>query len=113
MEDAAIGVEPRAVARAVPRLVGVVPANDRAEVHRQLQASRVRLKALKTFIAFYVGRNDTLFVPENQQLNLELSRAGIPHVFRIYAGGHDQKLWQQYAVPWLSLALGHLAPASG
>ena len=93
--------------------LGSKAANDRADVHRQLQSSRIRLKALKTFIAFYVGRDDTRFALENQELNQELSRAGIPHVFRIYAGGHDQKLWQQYAVPWLSLALGHLASATG
>ena len=96
-----------------PLDLGSKAANDRADVHRQLQASRSRLKALGTFIAFYVGRDDTRFAAENQQLNQELSRAGIPHVFRIYAGGHDQKLWQQYAAPWLLLALGHLASASG
>ena len=45
------------------------------------------------------------------QLNLELSRACVPHVFRVYSGGHEQKLWQQYATPWLSMALAHLTPA--
>lgn len=96
-----------------PLDLGSQVANARADVHRQLQASEGRLKRLPTFIAFYVGRDDTRFVAENQQLNQELSRAGIPHVFRLYAGGHDQKLWQQYAAPWLSLALAHLDPASG
>jgi hypothetical protein len=32
-------------------------------------------------------------------------------VFRVYSGGHEQKLWQRYATAWLSLALAHLAPA--
>ena len=82
-------------------------------VHRQMQSSRAALKALKPFIAFYVGRDDTRFRAENQQLNHELSRAGIPHVFRLYPGGHDQRLWQTYAAPWLSLALAHLDPATG
>jgi len=62
---------------------------------------------------FYVGRDDTRFADENRQLNLELTHAGIPHVFRVYAGGHDQSLWQRYAAPWLTLALNHLTPASG
>jgi hypothetical protein len=35
----------------------------------------------------------------------------VPHVFRIYAGGHQQSLWTRYAEPWLALAVAHLAPA--
>jgi enterochelin esterase-like enzyme len=93
--------------------LGSAAANAGADVHRQLQANRARLRVLKPFIAFYVGQDDTRFRAENQQLNLELSRAGIPHVFRLYAGGHDQQLWQTYATPWLSLALAHLDPATG
>ncbi len=96
-----------------PLDLGSSLANAQADVHRQLQASRSRLKSLGTYIAFYVGRNDIRFAAENRQLNLELSRAGIPHVFRVYPGGHDQSLWQRYAAPWLTLALDHLAPASG
>ena len=96
-----------------PLDLGSAHANAQADVHRQLQASRTQLKALPTFIAFYVGRDDTRFLAENQQLNLELSRAGVPHVFRIYAGGHNQALWQRYAAPWLTLAVDHLAPAVG
>jgi S-formylglutathione hydrolase FrmB len=93
--------------------LGSASANAAADVHSQLQSSRAQLKTLKPFIAFYVGLADTRFRAENEQLNLELSRAGIAHVFRLYAGGHDQKLWQTYAMPWLALALAHLDPASG
>jgi enterochelin esterase-like enzyme len=93
--------------------LGSTRANARADVHRQLQAIRTRLKTLPTYIAFYVGQGDNRFAAENRQLNLELSRAGIPHVFRVYDGGHDQRLWQRYAEPWLSLALSHLAQAHG
>jgi enterochelin esterase-like enzyme len=93
--------------------LGSTLANDQADVHRQVVASRARLKALATFIAFYVGSDDTRFAAENRQLNVELSRADVPHVFRVYAGGHNQALWQRYAQAWLSLALNHLAPAAG
>jgi enterochelin esterase-like enzyme len=93
--------------------LGSTGANAAANVHRQLQASRGRLRALQTFVAFYVGRDDTRFVGENRELNTELTRAGIPHVFRVYPGGHDQALWQRYAAPWLTLALDHLSPATG
>jgi putative tributyrin esterase len=96
-----------------PLDLGSAKANAGADVHRQLQASRTQLKVLKPFIAFYVGNGDTRFRAENEQLNLELSRAGVAHVFRLYAGGHDQKLWQTYAAPWLSLALAHLDAAAG
>jgi enterochelin esterase-like enzyme len=85
--------------------------NKRANVHDQAKQDRALLRALPTFIAFYVGRDDTRFVSENRQLNQELSQAGVPHVFRIYPGGHEHALWQRYAQPWLSLALARLAPA--
>jgi enterochelin esterase-like enzyme len=84
------------------------PDND---VHRQLLATRTQLLRLNTAVAFYVGAGDSRFVAENRQLNLELSRAGIPHVFRVYSGGHEQRLWQRYATAWLSMALTHLTPA--
>lgn len=93
--------------------LGSVAANAHADVHRQLQASVGRLKSLPTFIAFYVGRDDSLFSAENQQLNQELSRAGVPHTFRIYAGGHDGSLWRKYATAWIGLALAHLSPPRG
>jgi enterochelin esterase-like enzyme len=84
--------------------------NKRANVHEQAKQDRALLLALPTFIAFYVGRGDTRFVAENRQLNVELSEAGVPHVFRIYPGGHERVLWQRYAQPWLSLALARLSP---
>jgi enterochelin esterase-like enzyme len=93
--------------------LGSDDANTAANVHRQFQASARRLKALPTFIAFYVGKDDTRFAAENQQLNQELSRAGIPHVFRLYPGGHQQSLWAGKAATWLALALAHLSPATG
>jgi enterochelin esterase-like enzyme len=85
--------------------------NTRANVHEQAKRNRALLRALPTFIAFYVGRDDRRFVAENRQLNEELSLGGVPHVFRIYPGGHEHRLWQRYAGPWLALALARLSPA--
>jgi S-formylglutathione hydrolase FrmB len=85
--------------------------NDRASVHAQARRVRLSLRSLPTLVAFYVGRADTRFAAENEQLNQELSQAGIPHVFRLYPGGHDQTLWGRYAAEWLSLALHRLTPA--
>jgi S-formylglutathione hydrolase FrmB len=80
-------------------------------VHKQLLVTRATLLRLHTTIDFYVGNGDSRFLAENKQLNAELGGAGIPHVFRIYSGGHEQSLWQRYATPWLALALARLAPA--
>jgi S-formylglutathione hydrolase FrmB len=91
--------------------LGSAQDNDRANVHAQAKRLRTTLRSERTLIAFYVGRSDTRFVAENEQLNQELSRAGISHVFRLYAGGHDQRLWGRYAPAWLGLAVSHLAPA--
>ena len=60
-----------------------------------------------------IGRADQTgsFVAENEQLNRELTAATIPHVFRLYPGGHQQALWSSEAPTWLGLALNHLAAA--
>ena len=42
---------------------------------------------------------------------IEGTATGVSHIFRIYSGGHEQRLWQRYATSWLTLALAHLAPA--
>jgi enterochelin esterase-like enzyme len=94
-----------------PLSLGSADRDAKADVHEQLTAVRGQLRSLPTFIAFYVGRDDWRFAAENEQLNRELTAAGVPHVFRLYAGGHDQRLWQRYAPAWLALALAHLAPA--
>ena len=65
-----------------------------------------------TYFAFYVGRGDTRFLAENEQLDRELSVDHVPHVFEIYRGAHESSLWQTHAVTWLRLALRHLAPAT-
>lgn len=80
-------------------------------VHDQLQATQAVIKKLHTTIAFYIGNGDSRFIAENRQLNRELTAAAIPHVFRVYTGGHEQRLWSRYAEPWLALALAHLVPA--
>ncbi len=90
------------------KAIALGPDND---VHQQLLATRDRLRRLHTTIAFYVGDGDSRFLSENRQLNLELSHSRVPHVFRVYSGGHEQRLWQRYATAWLSMALAHLAPA--
>ena len=90
------------------RAIDLGPDND---VHKQLLVTQAELRRLHTTIAFYVGDSDSRFLAENRQLNLELSQSRVPHIFRVYSGGHEQQLWQRYAKAWLSLAVAHLAPA--
>jgi S-formylglutathione hydrolase FrmB len=93
--------------------LGSAAKNAAANVHRQFTKIEARLDTLPLYIAFYIGRQDSTgsFVAENEQLNRELSAAGVAHVFRLYPGGHEQSLWSAEATQWLNLALNHLAPA--
>jgi enterochelin esterase-like enzyme len=60
-----------------------------------------------TLLGFYVGDEDT-FKRENVRLHRELSAAGVPHLFRLYRGGHSQSFWSRHASTWPGLALRHL-----
>jgi len=93
------------------RDLGSTAKNAHANVHNQFRALRGALRAQPLYVAFYVGRSDPMFVAENEQLNQELSAAGVAHVFRLYPGGHTQRLWSSQATPWLTLVLNHLTPA--
>jgi enterochelin esterase-like enzyme len=61
-------------------------------------------------LAFYVGTDDSRFRAENERLDRELGAAGVPHVFSVYPGAHEQSVWSAHAAAWLTLALRHLAP---
>jgi S-formylglutathione hydrolase FrmB len=93
--------------------LGSTAKNDAANVHKQFAALLAQLKELPLYIGFYIGRADQTgsFVAENEQLNQELTVARIPHVFRLYPGGHQQSLWSSQAKTWLGLALNHLTGA--
>jgi hypothetical protein len=49
--------------------------------------------------------------PVIEQLDAELRAAGVPHLFGVYPGAHEQTFWNAHAMQWLALALAHLAPA--
>lgn len=96
-----------------PLDLGSAARNAAANVHRQLAKLEAGLDQDPLYIAFYIGRSDqySQFVTENEELNQELSAAGIQHVFRLYPGGHSQSLWSGEAPQWLAMALNHLSPA--
>jgi enterochelin esterase-like enzyme len=94
-----------------PLDLGSPKANAHASAHTFVSTLRRAFEDRPTFFAFYVGRSDQRFHNENVQLDRELDRSGVGHVFRVYPGGHQQSVWQAHAVAWLNLALGHLAAA--
>jgi S-formylglutathione hydrolase FrmB len=88
--------------------LGSPAANAWASAHSLVPLLKRDLRRRPTFFAFYVGSEDRRFRSENERLNRELRRAGVPHVFRIYQGAHEQTVWQAHAREWLGLALDHL-----
>jgi len=91
--------------------LGSAQANANASAHAFVRTLRSAFARRPTFFAFYVGRGDDRFRDENEQFHRELTAARVPHVFRIYAGGHDQNVWTSHARVWLAFAVDHLAPA--
>jgi putative tributyrin esterase len=83
-----------------------------ANVHSLISSLAADETRRPTFVGFYVGSSDPIFVAENEQLNRELAAASVPHTFALYAGGHETKFWADHAAAWLRLALAHMAQAS-
>lgn len=94
-----------------PLKLGSASRTRRASAHAYVPTLRRATAQRPTFIAFYVGTEDKRFRAENEQFADELSKAHVPHVFKLYPGGHDQRVWTQHATAWLDLALNHLARA--
>jgi enterochelin esterase-like enzyme len=91
--------------------LGSTAANRHASAHSFVGSLRRTFAKRPTFFAFYVGAQDSRFLPENLRLHRELAAAKVPHVFEVYDGGHSQSLWLRHATPWLRLALDHLTHA--
>jgi enterochelin esterase-like enzyme len=89
--------------------VGTNSENAEASVHMLVPGLAGQLKSYPTLLAFYVGSGDPTFVPDNAQLNRELTAAGIPHLFELYPGVHTVSLWEKHATAWLALALHRLS----
>lgn len=89
--------------------LGSADRNAKASAHALVPKLRRVQARLPTLIAFYVGRDDARFRAENEQFDRELHRAHVPHVFHVYPGGHEQRVWTMHAAAWLLLALNHLA----
>jgi enterochelin esterase-like enzyme len=87
---------------------GSPPANRQARVPPGRHLA-TKLALAPTFIAFYVGRQDSRFLSANVELDQDLTQHHIPHLFRTFPGGHSGTLWRSQAGPWLGFALAALA----
>jgi len=87
----------------------VLPREPAASAANLVGSVRKAERRLPTFLGFYVGRSDTRFLKDNLRFDSQLSSAHVPHVFEVYAGGHETALWERHAVAWLRLALRRLA----
>ena len=96
-----------------PAGTAVIPHTPAQSAHALIPGLRADERKRPTFFAFYVGAGDKRFRAENEQLDRELRAAGVPHVFRIYPGAHDQTVWSTHAGAWLSRALDHLRRPAG
>jgi len=91
-----------------PLDLGSEEANDWANAHKLIPNVKrmLSLDAPKTYFAFYVGTNDSLFRTENEQFYAQLRKAGIYRVvFEIYKGAHDWSLWGAHDSQWLGAGL--------
>jgi S-formylglutathione hydrolase FrmB len=89
--------------------LGSPAANANASAHAFVRTLRAAFARRPTYFAFYVGRGDARFRAENERFARELDAARVPHVFRVYAGGHEQSVWSAHAKAWLAVAVDHLA----
>lgn len=89
--------------------LGSPSANANASAHAFVKTMRAAFARRPTYFAFYVGNGDARFREENLQFDRELKSARVPHVFHVYAGGHEQSVWVSHAQAWLALAVDHLA----
>jgi enterochelin esterase-like enzyme len=96
-----------------PLDLGSTAANRYASAHSFVPMLRIAFRRLPTFFAFYVGNRDARFRAENERLDTELTKARVPHLFRLYLGAHEQALWVAHARAWLALAIQHLVPPQG
>ena len=72
-------------------------------------ALKTELTTWPSLIAFYVGNQDSRFLTMNTAFDRGLTQSKIPHLFRIYSGGHSESLWASQAPEWLGLALRYMS----
>lgn len=91
--------------------LGSAIANARASMFTRIPRLNAIFARDPTFLGFYVGRRDALFVADNLAFHRRLRAAGVPHTWGLYPAGHSSSLWLDEAPLWVALALDHLVQA--
>jgi enterochelin esterase-like enzyme len=92
--------------------LGSKKKNRRANLHKLVPSTRKRYGPYyrRTYFSFYVGSRDGRFLSDNKRLAREMSAYKVPHhLFRVYRGGHNMKLWTAHASAWLGRAVHQAA----
>jgi putative tributyrin esterase len=92
-----------------PLDVGSDRANRLASVHAYVPRALSVFRRHPTWLGFYVGASDDRFLDENEQLDRELTEAGVGHQFNVYPGAHSGGFWDAHERDWLVAATNHLA----
>ncbi len=98
------------------RDLGSAEANAAASAHASVSKLAREFRPYgRTFFAFYTGTQDPYpgFVQDNELLDEELNKAGIPHTFSLYDGAHNSAFWRQHQDAWLAAAVQRLDPPTG
>lgn len=96
-----------------PEDLGSAQANAAASAHASVPRLKERFAPYgNTFFGFYIGAQDPYpgFVQDNERL--DRAAAGIPHIFKLYQGAHDESFWSQHQDQWLEAAVDQLDPPS-
>ena len=94
-----------------PQDLGTPEANAHASAHASVPQLEQKFSPYpKTYFGFYTGSEDPYpgFVEDNEQLSRELTAAGIPHIFKLYEGAHNQAFWSEHQDEWLAAAVDRL-----
>jgi enterochelin esterase-like enzyme len=91
--------------------LGSPEENQKASAHTYVRAAKQIAGRYKPFtIEFFVGDGDS-FLRENQQLDAELTAAGVKHTFARYPGSHTTKFWDEHQDLWVAEAVDVLERA--
>jgi enterochelin esterase-like enzyme len=91
-----------------PMELGSPQADAAASVHTYVPRLRRSFRRFPTSFGFYIGDQDTRFLRENRRLHRQLLRAGVPHRFAVYPGGHERALWTSHMADWVTHAVDAL-----
>jgi enterochelin esterase-like enzyme len=85
--------------------LGSPEENQKASAHTYVRSAKQVAGRYEPFtIELFVGDGDS-FLHENEQLDAELTAAGVEHVFVRYPGSHSTRFWDEHQDIWVADAV--------